>query len=51
MYISTLHVAIVLKAHRYELVCQYSDKRIDPIQNWPPLIFVAEKNYLLTKIY
>ena len=25
--------------------------RIDPMQKWPPLIFVTEKNYLLTEIY
>ena len=24
---------------------------IDPMQKWPPLIFVTEKNYLLTEIY
>ena len=24
---------------------------IDPRQKWPPLIFVTEKNYLLTEIY
>ena len=26
-------------------------ENIDPMQKWPPLTFVTEKNYLLTEIY
>ena len=32
-------------------IMAYITVGIDPMQKWPPLLFVTEKNYLLTEIY